>query len=156
MEHLKEKSKLAKTLTKQIALFLIYFMLKNNKYLLDTHVLLWWLSADKQLGSSARKMIASTDNQIFCSVASYWEMVIKQSLGKLSFPKKTFTTLEENGILILPIEAKHIAELQSLPTIHKDPFDRILIAQAINEKMTLVTGDKHIQKYKIDTLEATV
>lgn len=131
-------------------------MLKNNKYLLDTHVLLWWLSADKQLGSAARETIANPDNQIVCSVASYWEMIIKQSLGKLSFPKKAFSTLEENGIFILPIESKHVAQLQLLPTIHKDPFDRMLIAQAMSEKTILITRDKNIQKYQIDTLEATL
>lgn len=130
-------------------------MLKNNKYLLDTHVLLWWFSADSQLGNSARKQIASA-NQIYCSVASYWEMVIKESLGKLKFPKKLFATLGKNGILILPIEAQHVLELQSLPTIHKDPFDRMLIAQALSEKLVLITGDKNIKKYQINTLEATI
>ena len=130
-------------------------MLKNNKYLLDTHVLLWWFSADKQLGYSAKKTIADTNNQIFCSVASYWEMVIKQSLGKLKFPKKMFETIEDGGIFIVPIEVRHVLELQDLPPIHKDPFDRMLIAQAQADNLTVITADVNIQKYQINTLEAS-
>lgn len=135
---------------------LIYFMLRNNKFLIDTHVLLWWLAADSQLGDSAKKQIARADNQIFCSVASYWEMVIKESLGKLKFPKKLFATLDEQGIILLPIHGKHVMQLQLLPNIHKDPFDRILIAQALSERLILITGDKNIQKYQVDTLDATI
>lgn len=131
-------------------------MLKNNKYLLDTHVLLWWFAADKQLGHLAKQMIADANNQIFCSVASHWEMVIKQSLGKLRFPKKMFETLEDGGIFIVPIEARHVLELQDLPPIHKDPFDRMLIAQAQADNLTVITADANIQKYQINTLEASI
>jgi PIN domain nuclease of toxin-antitoxin system len=123
------------------------------KLLLDTHVFIWMVGNDSELSTKAKEVLANPQNDLFFSAASYWEICIKTSIGKLILGKnwiKQFDReMEFNHIQWLPIRKQHSQTVCSLPGIHKDPFDRILIAQAKWEKMTLITIDKNIQKYPI-------
>lgn len=119
-------------------------------YLLDTHILLWWLLGDKKLGKKRTELITQATNRITVSTVSLWEIVIKKSVGKLEVPDNFKNIIEENEFEILPITSDHVLYLENLPSIHQDPFDRLLIAQTICEGMTLVTADTIIPHYKID------
>ena len=117
------------------------------KYLLDTHILLW-AAADK-LPESARKFF-SKENELYFSPASIWEIVIKRTLNRNDFqidPEEFYKGLLAAKYKELPITARHALATESLPEIHKDPFDRILLSQALSERMDLVTADKHLSKY---------
>ena len=126
------------------------------KYLLDTHIFLWLNSAPEKLPHTILEFCQQGSNQLYLSLVSPWEMQIKQQLGKLRLddPLKDViqTQIEKNNLKILPIELKHILALNDLPHIHKDPFDRLLIAQAKSESMILVTADKKIEQYDIRIL----
>lgn len=126
------------------------------KLLLDTHALLWFATNDAQLSRTADSVISDSQNEVFVSPASYWELAIKVSIGKypLSVPFETFITnaIDGNQFQILPIELKHVAEIGSLPHYHRDPFDRLIIAQAIVEQMTVVSSDKEFRAYPITRL----
>ncbi len=119
------------------------------RYLLDTHIFLWWLSGDKKLNQKTVELIKNPQNQIFVSVASAWEISIKRKIGKISLK----TTIEEcfktSSFMILDITLNHILELDTLPLHHSDPFDRILVAQARTENFTFVTDDVKIKKYEL-------
>ena len=121
-------------------------------YLLDTHIFLWSLDETKRLTKEVAKILKDPRNRIFVSVATAWEISIKQKKGKL--PLKT--TLEEcfrkSNFEILEIKLPHILQLENLPTYHKDPFDRILVAQAIVEKLMIITEDGKIKKYDVSVL----
>ena len=121
-------------------------------YLLDTHIFLWSLDETKRLTKEVAKILKDPRNRIFVSVATAWEISIKQKKGKL--PLKT--TLEEcfrkSNFEILEIKLPHILQLENLPTYHKDPFDRILVAQAIVEKLMIITEDGKIKKYDLSVL----
>lgn len=121
-----------------------------NRYLLDTHILLWWLSDDKKLGKKRTELLAQSSNQIAVSTVSIWEIVIKKSLGKLKVPDNLKEVIYENEFEILSITPDHVLSLQNLPPIHNDPFDRLLIAQSIYEDMVIVTADKIIPKYEVN------
>jgi len=116
--------------------------------LLDTHALLWWLGADPELSQQAREAISNRENLVFVSAATIWEMTIKKALGKLKTPGNLEEALEANNFLPLPITISHALDVGKLPLIHQDPFDRMLVAQAGVEGLTLVTRDENIQKYK--------
>jgi PIN domain nuclease of toxin-antitoxin system len=120
-----------------------------NKYLLDTHILLWWLSDDKKLGKKRRDLVIKATNSIVVSAVSIWEIVIKKSLKKLSAPDDLKEVLYKNNFETLPITVDHVLALEHLPAIHNDPFDRLLIAQSIYEDLILITSDENIQKYNI-------
>lgn len=126
------------------------------RLLLDTHVFLWWVTDDANLTTVTRQAIADTNNECCLSLASCWEMAIKSSLGKLRLAKPVgrFVTeqLADNGFTLLPIELRHAARIEKLPFHHRDPFDRLLIAQAITEKLTIVTADQIFAKYGAKTL----
>jgi len=124
------------------------------KYLLDTHVLLWWLNDDQTLSQKARNIISDGKNVIFVSAAIIWEIRIKEALGKLKIPKNFKEVLAKESFLNLAITSEHAHAIQQLPAIHRDPFDRILIAQAKIEKMTLISRDQKIMKYQIPVLTA--
>ena len=121
-------------------------------YLLDTHIFLWSLDETKRLTKEVAKILKDPRNRIFVSVATAWEISIKQKKGKL--PLKT--TLEEcfrkSNFEILEIKLPHILQLENLPTYHKDPFDRMLVAQAIVEKLMIITEDEKIKKYDVSVL----
>ena len=123
--------------------------------LLDTHALLWLLEGNDNLSKIAKKEIQNPENTSFVSSVSLWEIAIKISIGKLNM-KSDFTTLPqmiwENGIEMLPIEFRHYAETLTLPFHHKDPFDRIIIAQAIQEKMPVISCDGNFPSYNIDII----
>jgi len=122
--------------------------------LLDTHTFIWFFNGDEQLSLKARKLIEDSRNKKFISIASIWEVAIKIGLRKLFFDGKTSEVadlIELNGFRILPISIAHIVTYESMEFVHRDPFDRILVAQAIVENMTIITKDENIQKYNIKT-----
>ncbi len=122
--------------------------------LLDTHTFLWFVNADDRLPQKTSDVIEE-DPDVFVSVASFWEITIKNSLGKLELDLPITELMKsciEDGFTILPINAPHLEVLKNLPWIHRDPFDRLLISQAIAEELTFVTVDGNIRKYDIKTL----
>lgn len=126
------------------------------RLLLDTHTFLWWIDDGPELSAAARAAIANAENECFLSMASCWEMSIKSSLGKLELAKpiQRFVSeqLSANSFALLNIEMRHTAKVEKMPFHHRDPFDRLLIAQAMTEKMTLVTADKEFKKYGVRLL----
>jgi PIN domain nuclease of toxin-antitoxin system len=125
-----------------------------TKFLLDTHALLWWLTDDAQLRSDARAVISSNENLIAYSAASIWEIRIKEGLGKISLPPKFAEILQGESMEEIPVRAVHAHELIRLPLLHRDPFDRIFVAQARIEGATLITRDRTLERYGISVLEA--
>lgn len=120
--------------------------------LIDTHVLIWFLNGDSQLSEKARNAIEDTGNNKIVSIASIWEISIKVSLKRLRFPhglKQFLSLIEENGFEILPISFEHTIILSDLEFIHRDPFDRLLIAQCLSENLTIITRDELIGNYNI-------
>ncbi len=121
------------------------------RILLDTHVFLWYISADPKLPASFRAPIVDRGNDVFLSAASVWEAVIKHGLGKLPLPEPPAEYLpaqrERHGIFALPIDEGAMARLARLPALHRDPFDRMLIAQSIQHGLTLLAVDDTIAKY---------
>ena len=116
------------------------------RVLLDTHLLLWALSAPARLPAPARRLIQDAD--VYVSAASIWEISIKAALGKLrADPDEVLAALEPAGLLSLPISGEHAARVASLPPIHRDPFDRLLVAQALVEPMRLLTDDTALGGY---------
>jgi len=128
------------------------------RLLLDTHAWLWFYLGDSQLSGQARALIDDAANTKLISPASYWELAIKVSIGKYllqeSFEDFIQHSLVENGFVVLPVEPKHAAQLAVLPFRpgHKDPFDRLLIAQAMVEGIPLVSGDKAFDAYSVSRL----
>lgn len=124
------------------------------KLLLDTHIVLWSFDENPTLRRSTLKAITTPDNQVFVSFVTIWEICIKQALGKLDAPLDLEEAVELCGFSLLGISLVHVLAVRDLPLHHRDPFDRMLIAQARIEKLTLVTRDPRILKYEVDTLEA--
>lgn len=125
------------------------------KYLLDTHILLWAVEDNPKLSQKARQIINNEDNELLFSVASIWEIAIKVGRGKPDFlfnPSLLRRVLLDAGYLEIPILGHHVPFVQELPNIHKDPFDRLLIATAKMEGFILMTADGHIAKYSQDIL----
>jgi len=122
--------------------------------LIDTHVLLWWLDDNPTLSKKAREVIADGNNIIFVSAAVIWEIRIKQAIGKLKIPKDFKNILSKEPFEMLAITDEHAHAVGRLPLYHRDPFDRMLIAQAKVEGLTLVTRDTHLKKYKIPVIGA--
>ena len=116
-------------------------------YLLDTHVLLWWFDNPEKLSSEARAVIRNGRSLVFVSSVSAWEIVIKKSLGKLAVSDRIFSLIKEERFTELPVTIAHTQTLEKLPLHHSDPFDRLLIAQAISEKATLISRDMIFKKY---------
>jgi PIN domain nuclease of toxin-antitoxin system len=117
------------------------------RLLLDTHIVLWWLLADKQLPLLARKLVSDRGNTIFVSAVSIWEIRLKESLGKLSVPADFELRLNAESFEALPLTAKHAHAAGTLPWHHRDPFDRMLVAQAQVEKLQLLTADGVVGAY---------
>lgn len=122
------------------------------RLLLDTHVFLWWLSDDPQLGPVLRAEISDGVNEVRVSSITIAEIAIKQSLGKLSAPAGLLGSLAEVGFEELPFISSHAAALENLPWHHRDPFDRMLIAQASVDGLTLASHDAHISEYDVAIL----
>ncbi len=126
------------------------------KILLDTHAFLWWIVDDPHLSSIARSIISDGNNELFFSVASGWEIGIKTGLGRLELPDNLNEyiagQLEKNAITVLPIQLSHALYVIHLPDHHKDPFDRMLIAQSQLENLTLLTKDPMIAQYNVSII----
>jgi PIN domain nuclease of toxin-antitoxin system len=124
-----------------------------DQLLLDTHAFIWWRENNSRLGADARRRIASA-SIVFISVASAWEAAIKIALGKLRLPGSFEAGVAASGFDKLPIAFRHAEAVATLPRHHNDPFDRMLVAQAIAERLTLVTHDRHFAPYGIDLVWA--
>jgi PIN domain nuclease of toxin-antitoxin system len=126
------------------------------KVLLDTHAFLWLITDEDRLSENARQTFLNTENSLFFSAASLWEICIKKSLGKLSLKDGWFQTIQKemeiNTIQWLPIETTHCAKVTELPFYHRDPFDRMLIAQAIVEEMKLLSRDSRLSDYAVELI----
>jgi PIN domain nuclease of toxin-antitoxin system len=126
------------------------------RLLLDSHAFLWWVRGDPGLTRRARAAIADTGNDCFVSHASVWEMAIKASVGKLKLPATVERFVVEhcdaNGFGLLPITLAHVAAVEALPFHHRDPFDRLLVAQARHEGMALVSRDQSLAAYGVAIL----
>ena len=120
--------------------------------LLDTHVLLWWLDDPELLSADARRAIATGTNGVYVSAAAAWEIAIKKTLGRLEAPDDLERVMAEERFLPLAIGVAHALAVSSLPPIHQDPFDRIQVAQAQLENLTLVTRDAIIPRYDVPVL----
>ena len=120
------------------------------KYLLDTHLVLWYLISKDRLSSECLAILNETHNDFVFSVVSIWEVVIKRALKRTDFtidPQHLRRDLINIGFHELEVNAFHVLEVQHLPAFHRDPFDRLLVAQALNEKMTFLTADKFLAQY---------
>ena len=118
--------------------------------LFDTHVLLWAAGSPERISRRVRTLIENRENGLVFSVASIWEIVIKRSLGRRDFrvdPQRLRRKLVENGYDELPIGGEHVLGVAALPAVHQDPFDRLLLAQAIHEGLALVTADRALARY---------
>jgi PIN domain nuclease of toxin-antitoxin system len=125
--------------------------MKTDKLLLDTHVFLWWRTKDHRLQKDTKEIIAIAD-LVFISAASAWEVGIKIRLGKLKLPEPFEAGVEHSGFDKLPITFSHARLASGLPLHHRDPFDRMLVAQAQSEKLLLITHDKKILAYDVSAL----
>jgi len=120
------------------------------KFLLDTHLLLWVAQGSEKLSPVATQLINAPENELFFSAASLWEIVIKNSLNRTDFSVDSRVlrrSLVDNGYIELPVRGDHAVMVENLPRIHKDPFDRILVAQILVEGMTLLTSDTRLTTY---------
>jgi len=118
------------------------------RVLLDTHILLWWLRDDKKLTQEMQHYITASDNDIFISSASTWEIAIKHSIGRLTIDLNEFEdAIGKSGLSLLPITMPHTLAVASLPMHHSDPFDRLLVAQSIVEPLRLLTHDETVGLY---------
>ena len=123
------------------------------RLLLDTHILLWAFAGDRRLSTAARDAILDDANEVFVSAASLWEASIKRAVGKLDFDSaKVLAELDYNGFRELPVTIRHVVAAGDLPPHHKDPFDRLLIAQAAAEGLTVVTADAALRPYGVAAL----
>ncbi len=123
------------------------------RLLLDTHALLWWLADDDRLGPRARGLIGDTANDVSVSVASLWEMLVKLRVGKLETDVgEVAAAVQQGGFALLGIDVAHLQTLAALPAHHRDPFDHLLIAQAIAEDATFVSDDRHVPAYPVRSI----
>lgn len=126
------------------------------KLLLDTHIFLWWIMNSPLLSSNAHDLIRDTGNDLFLSAASGWEIAIKAGLEKIVLPDNPISFVEEqmiiNQIQSLPIELEHALHIYRLPLKHKDPFDRILVAQAQIEDLIIISNDEYIRQYDVEVV----
>lgn len=126
------------------------------RLLLDTHAFLWWVTDDDRLSERATDLIADGTNDVYLSAASVWEIAIKAGLGRLRLPEdaRSFTPsqLERNAFQALPVHLSHAVAVIALPDLHRDPFDRMLVAQAMSEGLTIVSGDPRIAPYAVSVV----
>jgi len=122
-------------------------------FLLDTHVVLWWLNGDS-LSDEAAEAIAHPDHLLFVSAAAMWEIAIKSALGKLDADIDAVIEATDGDFESLPVTSRHASELTQLPLHHRDPFDRMLIAQARSEELTLISRDQTFGAYEVDLITA--
>ncbi len=126
-----------------------------SRYLLDTHTFLYCLFGTEKLSPGCKEIITDPENDIFVSSVNLWEISIKKSIGKLQAPKDMVSIVEEKGFLGLPVSLEDGQSILDLPLLHKDPFDRMLITQAKNNNLTIITNDKVIPTYDVKTMSAS-
>lgn len=122
-----------------------------KKYLLDTHALIWYLEGSNRISKKSKNIIDDVENQCFVSIVSLWEIIIKKNIGKLSLKfdvEELISILTKNEINISQLTFDHLLVLNSLEQLHKDPFDRIIISQAIGDNFIVITKDVNFQKYQ--------
>ncbi len=120
------------------------------KFLLDTQALLWWLTDDSQLGRQARELVEDPGNDVLVSMVSLWEIAVKTRIGKLQADIKEITdAVRREGFTLLDIGITHLLTLAGLPVHHRDPFDQLLIAQAITEDATFISEDRNTARYPV-------
>ncbi len=124
------------------------------RLLLDSHVVVWWSLFPARLKASTRDALSASDNEVLLSAASVWELNLKIAKQKLALPGDYSARLLADGFEELPITIEHAARTATLPPLHADPFDRLLIAQALIEGLLLVTSDREILRYDVPTLDA--
>ncbi|MFC4352085.1 type II toxin-antitoxin system VapC family toxin [Fodinicurvata halophila] len=122
-------------------------------FLLDTHVLLWWLAEPERISPNAYEVIADPENALHVSAASIWEASIKATLGRLDLPATLPDDMKQQGMEELAITSSHALAIQRLPLLHQDPFDRMLIAQALMEELILISADSIMARYDIEILQ---
>jgi PIN domain nuclease of toxin-antitoxin system len=124
------------------------------RVLIDTHVFLWGLTEEARLSPDVRRLLPVAD--VWMSVASIWEIITKVQVGKLTLPSPVgpflIAKLVSNGVSVLPVTLDHVLRIESLELHHRDPFDRVLIAQSIEEKLPLVTADPHFERYPVEVI----
>lgn len=124
-------------------------------YLIDTHTFLWYVDGNPNLSEKAKSILENTDWVKYLSISSLWEIAIKESLNKLVLTKPYETLIgyiTANNIVLLPVAFNHLLQLKKLPHHHKDPFDRLIIAQAITEDMTILSKDQQFSSYPVDVI----
>lgn len=122
------------------------------RLLLDTHALLWTLARPGDLGAEARRRIEQAESSVLVSVVSAWEIEIKRALGKLDAPDDLHEQMHRLRFLELPVHLRHVRALRSLPPLHRDPFDRMLVAQALADDLVIVTADDRIRGYPVKSI----
>lgn len=120
--------------------------------LLDTQIALWWLGDAPELPAAVREVVQDSENVVYVSAATIWEIAIKRALGKLEIGDEYVSEIADQGFVELPIRWQHAKRVEALPMLHRDPFDRLLIAQAQALGLTLVTTDGMIQEYAVNVL----
>ncbi|MBI2912117.1 MAG: type II toxin-antitoxin system VapC family toxin [Chloroflexi bacterium] len=124
--------------------------------LLDTHAFLWWIADDPRLTERVRAILRDAEQEIFFSAASAWEIAIKTRLGHLDFDEDVAEFIPRqllaNGFSPLPVQVRHALRVHSLPLVHRDPFDRLLVAQALLEDLPILTADPIVAQYPVDVL----
>lgn len=128
--------------------------MENEAFLVDTQIFIWWMEGNRRLRRDLFVLLNDPANSIFLSVATVWEIIIKKGKKKLKIPMDLASGIKKSRFQLLPIGVMHVLELEKLPNIHKDPFDRILIAQAKIENLTLITSDQKFKKYKLSLISA--
>ena len=129
----------------------------SEAYLIDTHILLWYIKGEKRLSQPIKKLIDSTSNIIYLSKVSLWEMTIKSSLGKLTIGvplNKLAEYLHKEGFVLLDFDFADLLQLHQLPFHHGDPFDRLIIAQALAHELTVISDDRNFDHYPVKLLKA--
>lgn len=114
---------------------------------LDTHAFLWWLTGSAALSSRARQAVADPGNEILLGIGTLWELSIKRSLRKLNFPHDLEIVVRDEGFVVIGITLAHLRMLETLPHLHRDPFDRLLIAQSLADHIPIITGDRAFGGY---------
>ena len=123
------------------------------KLLLDTHALLWWLADDEQLGGAAREAVADSANDVLISMVSLWEIAVKVRIGKLQADiEEIMSAVQREGFTVLDVGIAHLVALAGLPMHHRDPFDHLLIAQAMTEDATFMSEDRNAARYPVRTV----
>jgi PIN domain nuclease of toxin-antitoxin system len=119
------------------------------RLLIDSHAFLWWRGGSPALSTTARNAISDPSNQVLISIAALWELTIKESTGKLTFTRDLETMVADEGFWVLSITFMHLRRVGTLPRVHRDPFDRMMIAQALAEGIPIATGDRIFTAYGV-------